>query len=84
MVEAAKETTAKTAAHNEEKQRLLDGARKASDPIVKKAFQIHLQTHRRRQRVQKENQKFWREQRETTGRSAKEQKSQLAPKFPKA
>ena len=58
MVEVATESTAKSEMHSKEKRNLLEGVRTAQDPIVKKAFQIQLQTHRRRQREQKENHKL--------------------------
>ena len=51
-------SSSKTEAHNHQKHKLLEGIRTAEDPIIKKAFQIELQTVRRTQRAARENNKI--------------------------
>ena len=58
LVEAAQMSMTKTTSHSHQKQKFLEGIRTADDPVIKRAFQIQLQTTRRTQRARRENNKI--------------------------
>ena len=54
----AKEENACANAHSKQKSRLLEGVRRSTDPLIKKAYTIHLQAFRREKRVGQEQRRL--------------------------
>ena len=58
LTQIAREETAYATEHSKHKRKLLEGVRTSKDPVIKKAYIIHLQAFRREKRVAQEQRRL--------------------------